>query len=197
MKYKRITLLTGSVLFAFCLSCEKQGFLDQTVTSDLTEELVFSDSSFTVQFLNDIYRDIGFSEHPNRFGNGGLDAASDEARPQQSTQVTTTVLFSSGTITASSVANDAWNKPYANIRKVNQILTHLPAAPMDSDQKALMAAEARFLRAWYYSILLKHYGGIPVVGDTVYAFTDHIPAKRNTYAECVDYIVSACAALRH
>ncbi|GAA4808683.1 RagB/SusD family nutrient uptake outer membrane protein [Olivibacter ginsenosidimutans] len=179
------------------MSCGKQGFLDQTVTSDLTEDLVFSDSLYTVQFLNDIYVDIGFSEHANRFENGGLDAACDESRPQQSTDVTTTVLFSSGTITASSIATDAWLKPYANIRKVNQLLKHLPQAPIEAHQKELMAAEARFLRAWYYFILLKHYGGIPLVGDTVYAFTDHIPAKRNTYAECVDYIVGECDAVRN
>jgi len=179
------------------MSCAKQGFLDQTVTSDLTEDLVFSDSSYTVQFLNDIYRDIGFSEHANRFGNGGLDAACDESRPQQSVNVTTTVLFSSGTITASSIATDAWTKPYANIRKVNQLLKHLPQAPIAAHQKELMAAEARFLRAWYYFILLKHYGGVPLVGDTVYTFTDHIPAKRNTYAECVDYIVGECDAVRN
>jgi len=189
--------LFSGILLILCFSCAKQGFLDQTVTSDLTEELVFSDSLYTVQFLNDIYRDIGFSEHANRFGNGGLDAACDESRPQQSVNVTTTVLFSSGTITASSIETAAWTKPYANIRKVNQLLKHLPQAPIARYQKDLMAAEARFLRAWYYFILLKHYGGVPLVGDTVYTFTDHIPAKRNTYSECVEYIVNECDAVRN
>lgn len=198
MKYQWIALLTGAALLAFsCLSCDKQGFLDQTVTSDLTEELVFSDSSYTIQFLNDIYRDIGFSEHPNRFGNGGLDAASDESRPQSSINVTTSVLFSSGTITASSIANDAWVKPYANIRKVNLLLKNLPDVPMAITRKELVEAEARFLRAWYYAILLKHYGGVPIVGDTVYTFADHIPAVRNTFEQCVDYIVSECDAIRN
>lgn len=197
MKRVFIPPIFSGIFLMVCMSCAKQGFLDQTVTSDLTEDLVFSDSSYTVQFLNDIYRDIGFSEHANRFGNGGLDAACDESRPQQSVNVTTTVLFSSGTITASSIATDAWTKPYANIRKVNQLLKHLPQAPIAAHQKELMAAEARFLRAWYYFILLKHYGGVPLVGDTVYTFTDHIPAKRNTYAECVDYIVGECDAVRN
>lgn len=196
MSYKRLFLLAGTGL-ALCLSCDKQGFLDQTVTSDLTGELVFSDSSYTIQFLNDIYRDIGFSEHPNRFGNGGLDAASDESRPQNSINVTTSVLFASGTITASSITDDAWVKPYANIRKVNLLLRNLPGVPMAVTRKELVEAEARFLRAWYYAIMLKHYGGVPIVGDTVYAFTDHIPAVRNTFAQCVGYIVSECDAVRN
>ncbi|SEN48299.1 Starch-binding associating with outer membrane [bacterium A37T11] len=195
MNYKLLSLVVGVGIFSL-LSCGKQGFLDQTVTSDLNEDLVFSDSTYTSQFLSDIYVDIGFSEHPNRFGNGGLDAASDESRPQNSTSVTTTVLFSSGTITASSIATDGWNKPYANIRKVNILLKNLPRVPMASFQKIEVAAEARFLRAWYYAILLKHYGGVPIVGDTVYAFTDHIPAVRNTYAEVVSYIMNECDEVR-
>lgn len=193
MKPYLTSIFMGAV-FVLCLSCAKQGFLDQTVTSDLTEEMVFSDSLYTVQFLNDIYRDIGFSEHPNRFGNGGLDAASDESRPQRSINVTTSVLFSSATITASSIATDAWLTPYANIRKVNQLLKNIPKAPIAASQKNLMVAEARFLRAWYYFILLKHYGGVPIIGDTVYSFTDHIPVKREPFTDCVDYIVRECDA---
>lgn len=196
MKYSLLLPLVAGAGLLLCLSCGKQGFLDQTVTSDLDEDLVFSDSSYTIEFLNEIYREIGFSEHPNRFENGGLDAASDESRPQRSVNATTSVLFSSGTITAASVTNDAWVKPYANIRRVNVLLKNLPRVPMADFRKRTAAAEARFLRAWYYAILLKHYGGIPIVGDTVYAFTDHIPASRSTYAECVSYIISECDAIR-
>ncbi|MCK7555957.1 RagB/SusD family nutrient uptake outer membrane protein [Chitinophaga sedimenti] len=44
-------------------------------------------------------------------------------------------------------------------------------------------------------MLLKHYGGIPLVGDTVFSLTDKIPGTRNTYAECVQYITSECDAV--
>ncbi|MFD2742359.1 MULTISPECIES: RagB/SusD family nutrient uptake outer membrane protein [Sphingobacterium] len=189
-----LTLVSMATLIFY--SCSKQGFLDQTVTSDLDKDMVFSDSLYTVQFLNDIYREIGFSEHPNRFGNGGLDAASDESRPQRSINVTTSVLFSSGTITAASIATDAWTIPYANIRKVNQLLANIAKAPIADYQKSIMIAEARFLRAWYYFILVKHYGGVPLVGDTIYTFTDYIPAERASFEECINYIVSECDAVR-
>jgi hypothetical protein len=55
-----------------------------------------------------------------------------------------------------------------------------------------MRAEAHFLRAWYYAILLKHYGGVHIVNDKIYNYTDAIPAKRNTYAETVNYILADC-----
>ena len=55
-----------------------------------------------------------------------------------------------------------------------------------------MVAEARFLRAWYYFILLEHYGGVPIVGDKLYTYTEPISAKRNTFEETVNYITSQC-----
>lgn len=176
-------------------SCGKKNFLDQTETNNLNEQTVFTDSARTVAFLTNIYVDIGFAENATRFGNGGLDAACDEAEPQKSATVTTSVQFATGTVNPSIISNDAWNLPYTNIRRVNLLLKHLPGAPIPAHIRNAMAAEARFLRAWYYAILLKHYGGVPLLGDAVYDVTDKIPAVRNTYKECVDYILSECDAV--
>jgi len=176
------------------LSCGKKNFLDQTETTNLNEQTVFSDSARTVAFLTNIYIDIGFTENATRFGNGGLDAACDEAEPQKSASITTSVQFATGTVNPSIISKDAWDLPYTNIRRVNLLLKHLPQTPIPSHIRNVMKAEARFLRAWYYAILLKHYGGIPLLGDAVFNVTDKIPAVRNTYKECVDYIVSECDA---
>ncbi|QHS63904.1 RagB/SusD family nutrient uptake outer membrane protein [Chitinophaga agri] len=176
------------------VSCSEKNFLDQTETTNLDEKAVFSDSARTVQFLTNIYIDIGFTENATRFGNGGLDAACDEAEPQRSAAITTSVQFATGTVNPSIISGDAWATCYANIRRVNQLLRNLPRAPLPSYIRNVMAAEGRFLRAWYYASLLKHYGGIPLIGDTVYNVTDKIAAVRNSYKECVDYIVSECEA---
>lgn len=176
------------------VSCGKKNFLDQTETTNLNEQTVFSDSARTVAFLTNIYVDIGFTESATRFGNGGLDAACDEAEPQKSDLITTSVQFATGTVNPSIISKDAWDLPYTNIRRVNLLLKHLPQTPIPSHVRNVMKAEARFLRAWYYAILLKHYGGIPLLGDSVFNVTDKIPAVRNTYKECVDYIVSECDA---
>lgn len=190
-------------LAAVMASCKEEKFLDETEITDLSEETVFADSSYTTSFLFDIYRDIGFSSSPARFddGNmifpqttGGLQTASDEATPRIINAITTDIQFISGTINPIIVNRDAWDIPYKNIRKVNQLLKHLPNAPLSEGLKRTYAAEARFLRAWYYSILLKHYGGVPIIGDIVYTALDEIPAVRNTYEECVNYIVSECEA---
>ena len=194
---KKITFAAPACLclgMFLLISCGKKNFLDQTETTNLNEQTVFADSARTVAFLTNIYIDIGFAESATRFGNGGLDAACDEAEPQKSINVTTSIQFATGTVNPSIISGDAWNLPYTNIRRVNQLLKHLPSSPIPPHIRNVMTAEARFLRAWYYAILLKHYGGVPLLGDTVYAVTDRIPAERNTYKECVDYIVSECDA---
>jgi hypothetical protein len=185
-----IAVLTG---FLFC-SCKKESFLNSTTSTDLTEKTVFADSAYTMDFLSGTYTDIGFSVLPKRFGGGGLDASSDEAEGSSSGAINTFIQFATGTVNPSIINNDAWNIPYINIRRANQFLKHLPQAKLRNELKVRTRAEARFLRAWYYSILLEHYGGIPLLGDSVYNASDAIPAQRNTYQQCVDYIVSECNA---
>jgi hypothetical protein len=177
----------ATVLF----SCKKEGFLGQTQTSDLTEEAVFKDSVNTTAFLTNIYLKVGFSESATRFTNGGLDVASDEAEPYDNTEVTT-IGFANGSVDPNTVSGDAYSTCYTNIRAVNVLLKHLPTTPFRDVTKTEVKAEARFLRAWYYAILLKHYGGVPLIGDTVYAYTDKIPAARSSYADCVNYIIAEC-----
>jgi len=173
-------------------SCGQKDLLDVTVTSDLTEETVFSDSARTIAFLSDIYNNIGFSTSPTRFNNGGLDAACDEAEPYPSNVVRTTSLFAQGTVNASSVSDDAWSVCYTNIRRVNKFLMKIDANPMQDYLKPTLKAEARFLRAWYYFILVQHYGGIPLVGDDIYTQDDKINIVRNTFEDCVNYILAEC-----
>lgn len=181
-------------------SCKKDGFLGQTTTSNLTQSTVFADSANTVAFLSNIYSNVGFSFNPGRFlygpilsptTNGGLDAASDEAEVYTSAG-STALAFESGTINAAVVTDDAYKNSYTNIRAVNQLLANLPKSPINNFTKTQMRAEAHFLRAWYYAILLKHYGGVHIVNDKIYNYTDAIPAKRNTYAETVNYILADC-----
>jgi hypothetical protein len=197
---KRYVASCFCLIFLLLTACKKDEFLDETQTTDLTETVVFSDSTYATSFLFGIYADLGFSSQPARFGDGfgttsgGLDAASDEAEPRIIPSITTDIQFASGTVNPVIITADAWEIPYKNIRKVNQLLRHLPEAPVSSYRKTLYAAEARFLRAWYYSILLNHYGGIPLIGDSVYTATQPINPVRNTYEACVNYIVSECDA---
>jgi hypothetical protein len=48
------------------------------------------------------------------------------------------------------------------------------------------------MRAWYLFTLVKHYGGIPLIKDTVFADDATIDVPRSTWEDCVSYIVTEC-----
>src|SRR5690606_9044847 len=187
------------LIYAVCamlafVSCEKQGFLDSTQSTDLNEQVVFSDSAYTINFLSGIYENIGFATAPKRFGGGGLDASTDEAEGAGLGTINTFIQFATGTVNANMITTDAWSTCYTNIRRSNIMLKNLPDAQFANDIKVRATAETRFLRAYYYFILIEHYGGVPLMGDSVYRADDVIPFARNTFAQCVDYIVQECDA---
>lgn len=175
-------------------SCEKQGFLDATQSTDLNEQVVFSDSAYTINFLSGIYADIGFATAPKRFGGGGLDACTDEAEGAGLGTINTFIQFATGTVNANMITKDVWETSYKNIRRANIMLKNLPVAKFGDNIRVRARAETRFLRAYYYFILLEHYGGVPLMDDSVYRADDAIPSVRNTFAQCVDYIVQECDA---
>jgi hypothetical protein len=188
-----LIILSGIVLS----SCSERSFLDETATTDLTTDVIFSDSTYTVGFLSEVYREIGFDTDPGRFKEfwenfGGLQGASDEVECKASAKIKSDMLFATGTVNPMVISEDAWEKCWQNIRRVNMFLQNADRAPLSEKSRTTYKAEARFLRAWYYFILVKHYGGVPLIGDVVYNVDDEIKTTRNTFAECVDYILSEC-----
>lgn len=112
--------------------------------------------------------------------------------------------------------NGSWNQ-YSNvdqkmgayynaIRRINDFLNpvipvNLDAwklSPLESDQliyRNYLAdlenwnREARFLRAFFYFELVKRYGGVPVITQTLSIDTDFASIGRNTLNECFKFII--------
>jgi hypothetical protein len=144
-----------------------------------------------MEFLTGIYADIAYSFNPFRFDGAGLESASDEAEGPGSNSSSAYIQWASGSINSNAGAvGDAWNTSYANIRRVNVFFKFLPISPIANALKKNAKAEARFLRAWYYFSLVKHYGGVPLVGDTIYTGDTPIRVERKSFEECINYIVS-------
>jgi hypothetical protein len=140
------------------------------------------------RFLNDIYSYLpdGF----NRIDNNFLDAATDDAISSQTgTQIE---RFTSGFLSTSNNPDDAWSKNYEGIRKVNLYLQKIDIVPIDENVKNTRKAEARFLRAMFYFELVKRYGGVPLVGNEVFSADDPKNFSRNSFEECINYIVNEC-----
>lgn len=59
------------------------------------------------------------------------------------------------------------------------------------DEIKKLRAENHFLRAYFYFELIKRYGGVPILEEPLAVDETNLP-PRNTFDECVDYILQEC-----
>jgi hypothetical protein len=93
--------------------------------------------------------------------------------------------FMYGQLTVSSV--DYW--PYAQIRRINILLTQIDQGTLDTALIKRLKGEAFFFRAWRYWEMVKRYGGVPLV-LTPQALTDSLLVSRDSTSKVVRQILS-------
>jgi hypothetical protein len=189
-----IFLFTG-IAFSF-LSCTKkyeQLPLDNYTISQIFDSLDIN-GVYAQQYLMNIYSGIPQPGSLRIGGNGILDAATDDAT--SSVQNSSIQNMAIGRWSAVSNPDDSWANSYAGIRKCNIFLANIGIVPIDSLIKVNYKAEARFLRAMFYFEMVKRYGGVPLIGDKILSLTDNLNFARNSYSDCVNYIVSECDAIK-
>ena len=168
-----------------------------------TEEYVFSttDSLGTqaIGFLNYTYSLLPNGH--NGIGGDYLDAATDNAISIRQNDPDVYQLAVGRYSAASRITSHmGWGEYYEGIRRANIIINNIDVVPFnitfvnfEGEVKALnytVKAEARFLRAYFYFELVKRYGGVPLLGDRVFKLGDDMEIPRNTFKECIDYMVS-------
>jgi len=60
-----------------------------------------------------------------------------------------------------------YNEAYFNIRNCHDFLRNLPNAPFDKEEKESLEGEVRLLRAWNYFTLVKRFGGVPLITESM------------------------------
>ncbi|MBO9151755.1 RagB/SusD family nutrient uptake outer membrane protein [Chitinophaga sp. GCM10012297] len=187
-------LLILAVAGALHTSCKRT--LEAEPMDKLTEDLVFDQIDVNADnakaFLYGTYGLL--PAYGNRLGSAVLDAATDDA--MASTDGDRSGDFRRGWISPFNVQDNAWNNNYKGIRMTNMFLSKIDNVPTTDELKKEWKAEARFLRAFFYFELMKRWGGVPVVGDVVFKFTDNISLPRNTLEETKNYIVSELDAIK-
>ncbi len=185
-----LTLIIFAVVIASS-SCSKRYEKEplDNITEDYIWDVTDSAGIYARNFLQNTYTFLptGF----NRIDGSLLCAASDDAVPSQNGS--TVNFLSNGGLSPVFNPDDAWAKNYEGIRKANTFLANIDKVPMrDAQLKEWWRAEARFLRSMFYFELVKRYGGIPLIGDKVFTLDDDLQIPRNTFEECVNFIVSEC-----
>jgi starch-binding outer membrane protein, SusD/RagB family len=203
---KKYIFISG-LISLFLSSCNKD-FLDRKLDTAYTGEQVFGSYQTMYNFGIGIYTYL--PEGYNRIDDAFLAGAEDDA--EHTLTGSSVQLFNTGGWNATTNPDDVWSGFYTGIRKANIFLENsvnykqIIGSTSDTitaystyttylQNIQYLRAEARFLRAFFYFELIKRYGGVPLVTHSL-SLTDTLKLARNTYDECVDYIVSECNAVK-
>ncbi|MEI6048517.1 MAG: RagB/SusD family nutrient uptake outer membrane protein [Bacteroidota bacterium] len=83
-----------------------------------------------------------------------------------------------------------WNGFYKGIASANLCINNIPFIEMDEATKNALLGEAYFLRALYYYYLVRLYGDIPLVIETIDYSSPDLYAKRSPKEDIYDLIVN-------
>ncbi len=150
-----------------------------------------------IYYLANCYLQSLTSGH-NRVGGDYLDAASDDAVSSSNTLSAVQEIATGQFSAAATNSDDVWSKDYTCIRDNTIFINNIYIVPINAklpDGRPMIAAyrsEARWLRAYLYLDLVKRYGGVPLLGDTVFTIADNALVPRNSFSDCINYIVSEC-----
>lgn len=167
MKQLKYILIIISFSTAF-LSCQKDGagLLDKAESGELNEDRVFSNAKYTKEFLTDIYRRIPYGWDDNVY----LDAATDDGESRPWWGWVNNIHVGAYNPTSMPDKFKRWANYYAAIRACNLFLRKIDNAPVDNEQymnseevKARLKYEAVCLRAYFYTELVRWYGGVPII----------------------------------
>lgn len=187
-----------SIILVCISSC---GYFDQDESYEYDKEGIFSSYTRSKQMVTDVY-----SYLPSDFCNtegGMLDAATDDAVHIYIQSKLNRI--NNGTWSPSHLAADVWGHYYEGIRAANRYLEE--AANLNfkewkytDDYKDIMKDfenypyEIRFLRAYYYFELIRHYKTVPLVLK-VLDKKEANSVKQSSFEEIADFIVKECSEI--
>lgn len=183
-------IIIGLIAVLFINSCNDD-FVNTQPLDQLSQSAVWADGSLAEAFVSEIYAGLG---------NGGFDeqmlaSLTDETMFTHPGRNITTITESRSNPADPGWINGtlSWGNMYLRIRAANLALKNLEAPQFNNPTLVdRLKGEAKFMRAYYYQQLLRYFGGVPIV-DKPYELSDtDFLSARNTYEECVNFIVKDC-----
>ena len=177
-------------------SCKK--YLDNTPKSSITSETQWSSESSADLYLNDVYQQINnLNDTPDP-----LDSYTDDndGGPYWKSWRWRQGIIGPGVEDGTPQENDAsasdyedWGSVYTKIRRANTFIQQVNAhaANLSTAYRNKRVDEARFLRAFFYSYLWMHVGGLPIITEPQDRTTDsreQLYKSRTTFEQTFNFI---------
>lgn len=183
---KNIKLLFSVVsLVIILISCDSDS-IELEPQGAISSEVVFTDPAFAETFLNAVYNSI-----PHGFNRGWymLTAATDDAENSYSWPASNTRFNTANITSNNSPFNGLWGNAYFQIRRLNNFVKNYDDLEGSDPLKDRLKGEAHYLRGYYYYLLLRTFGEVPVI-TVPQELTDDLLVSKNTKEEVLNFIVS-------
>lgn len=174
IKFNLKTLVLTSLLAgATLVSCED--YLELNPEDSVTEAVYYKTPEQFQNASNYFYTRLGYDN-----GDAGSDLSGN---------ISDTDVYGHGVITP--VDTDAiWTKNYTYLRSVNQLIDKSVEYTGEQSDINTPVGEAYFFRAWHHYILLKRFGGVPIVTRALDVNSEEVYGARNSRYEVAYQIFS-------
>lgn len=170
-------------------SCKDYLNVDQYFQDRQTLERTFQKKDYTDQWLANIYTKL--SMHNEEVCSKGYTPFNFSDDMFWGDRDGSYVPFKQGTYNEDAY-QDTWKKNYEAIRDASILIDNVwMNQELSETEIADYRAQARFLRAFYYWLLLRKYGPIPLIPEHGLDYTEDYTAlelPRSSYDACVDFI---------
>ncbi|UYQ92880.1 RagB/SusD family nutrient uptake outer membrane protein [Chitinophaga horti] len=173
----------------FLLAACNKDFLEKKPLDAYSDRDVWNDPSLTQAFVNDMY-----SQMRHGYNEVMLSSMTDESRfiHNYGTTQSTNGAMSPDDIGAFNLFGE-WNKHYTAIRNTNLFFEKIGEVPFkDESLRNRLRGETHFLRAYFYHMLVKYWGGVPLITKSFGLKDKDMLLPRSTFEECVKFIADEC-----
>ena len=188
--FQFICLAAGAMLLTSC-----EDFLDRQEDEKLTFDKIWETRNDTQKYwLNSM---SFLPDDTGDFTNSPWLAASDEGTVTYDRE---SRWINFGSWNASSVPYYKMDFYYKGIRECNIFMQNVDRCSdpiVTKEELAQWKVQSRFARAYYYFMMMRIYGPVFLLGDELLDFTastEDLYRPRNTWDECVNYVVSEMEA---
>lgn len=203
---KRLFLKHYMLLLTVPVICSTScsDYLDRETDSFIDKKMTFTSYERTSRYLTSIYALM--PEGLNRMDEGAMfDASTDDG--EHAIESSDIQKFNNGSWNAINNPDDVWNRYYAGIRMAGELIENAdkvdleryrldPTSAKEYQNRLkdirVWKAEARLLRAYFHFELLKRYGPIPLVKNSLSINENYQNLERPTMADCITFIKNEC-----
>lgn len=190
LTYSRYIISAGLITLLMIIAGCKKGFLDQIPDDRLNIDDVFKNRNTTEAYLAGIYGRIRSETDWNQ--NSPWEGLSDEIDITYNDYAT--YVMNLGNWDRNRTSYNFWTHYYQGIRSASYFIQRVDEnKEIEKELLVQYKAEARFLRAYFYFMLMRQYGPVIIMPETPIppdASIEQMSIPRSSFDECVNYVLS-------